>query len=339
MRELIERKFEHGDRFYTEREIIEQTGFSQPTVRRALSDLAVEGLLTRTPKVGTFVQKQSERWLGVFLPGFDSPVLTSALQTLALVARRRGFKIAAYHTHQGETSEEVVGLLQRGPQAERMLLIGHSLEGTEWLRSELEKRGYKTLALEEHDPGFAGASLCGNSPLGVRLLVDHLLAFGHRRITLLVNEPVAMSVIRLRIEAFQEIVRERGLTECRIVDCETPAWGDSVAAARKKMDSILADADRPTAIVAVSGEGGLAVVKHLNERGVAVPEEMSVCGYDSVPGCEWVHPSLTTTQHPERASAELAIDRLWGKAKPSGRVLIDPTLVVRDSTGPASRRD
>jgi LacI family transcriptional regulator len=101
-------------------------------------------------------------------------------------------------------------------------------------------------------------------------------------------------------------------------------------------DRLLLLPERPTALFVTSDRKALGVVHRLLERGVRVPEDVAVVGYDDIPYAACAQVPLTTVAVPKRPvgemSAEILFDRIEGVAPAEFRqILLPPELVVRDS--------
>jgi DNA-binding LacI/PurR family transcriptional regulator len=95
---------------------------------------------------------------------------------------------------------------------------------------------------------------------------------------------------------------------------------------------LLDRADRPTAVLAFSDQLALGVLDAAAERGVAVPQALSVVGFDDVPDAA---PVLTTVRQPHAGKGATAIRLLLDGAEPPHTVSLPTELVIRSSTGPA----
>jgi DNA-binding LacI/PurR family transcriptional regulator len=91
--------------------------------------------------------------------------------------------------------------------------------------------------------------------------------------------------------------------------------------------------ERPTAVVTFSDLLALGVIDAAAERGVTVPEELSVVGFDDVPAAALATPPLTTVRQPHAGKGAAAIRALLDGGEP-GTVLLPTELVVRSSTAP-----
>lgn len=169
---------------------------------------------------------------------------------------------------------------------------------------------------------------------GSRQVARHLVRLGHRRIAFVaaVLSPdkfrgyrEALSAAKIRADP--SLVVRTGLSE-----------EDAIRA----VDRLFKQKLPPTAVMAANDVLAIRIIHALQRRGIHVPREVSVAGFDDVETAALMTPSLTTARIPIRGLAEAAVRNLIRLIEnPSGaraRVLLPTKLVVRDSTGPAPRK-
>jgi LacI family transcriptional regulator len=162
----------------------------------------------------------------------------------------------------------------------------------------------------------------------------HLAGLGHRRIAMIGGPPGRLSA-RARLDGYRAALEEAGLG----FDEALVRHGDfgHDLAHRHALD-LLGLADPPTAVFAGSDHQSLGVYRALRERRLAVPEDVSVVGFDDLPFAEWVTPRLTTVRQPLAEMAALAtrmvLRLLDGEELETNRVELATNLVVRESTAP-----
>lgn len=105
---------------------------------------------------------------------------------------------------------------------------------------------------------------------------------------------------------------------------------------------LLASGFQPTAMICVNDFMALSVVKELREHGLAVPKDVSVTGYDNISLSEYAYPHLPTVNIPREVIRQLAFSALVPENHNGAEVrgmeyLIDPELVIHESTGPAPK--
>ena len=337
LRELVLRQFKDGERFFSEPVLIERLGVSQGTIRRAMGDLAREGLLIRKVPSGTFVHKPAATNLTVevFMPQWESPFLMAILEQLSRRCRALKLSLQVHHTHGGETIEPALLQMGDSPTASRVILLGEPPQSARALYAALSKRGYRVVNVDTLMPSCGDAYVGVDNEAGIRAGMDHLTQLGHRRIVLLVNEPVEAGNTRARIQAFETYCRQTGLADASVVDCGLTFEGDSIKATMGGLEKVLAMEPRPTAIFAVSDPGAWIALRLLSDRGIRVPGAVAVLGFDDDRASAYMLPALSTLAQPVAAIANRALALLSQDAPPHGTELLPPVLIKRKSTGPA----
>ncbi|WP_418277735.1 LacI family DNA-binding transcriptional regulator [Isoptericola jiangsuensis] len=176
-------------------------------------------------------------------------------------------------------------------------------------------------------------SLAVDQRAGARLATEHLLALGHHDV-LHVAGPQDWLDARERAAGWREALAARGL-EPAVPRVRSWSAADGYAAGRDLAEAVVAG-EGPTAVFAGNDQLALGLLRALWERGVRVPDDVSVVGFDDVDGAAYFVPPLTTVRQPfadlgARAVAML-LSALRGEAVPRQR--IEPELVVRSSTAP-----
>jgi len=162
----------------------------------------------------------------------------------------------------------------------------------------------------------------------------HLIELGHRRIAAITG-PEDMMCSLARLDGYRSAMNSAGLP----IRDEWIRFGDfHVSGGRDRAREVLDDPERPTAIFAGSDMQALGVLEAGRERGIRVPEELSVVGYDDIPLARWLTPKLTTVHQPLRRmgeeAARLALSLGDAPAGATPRMDLATSLVVRDSTAP-----
>jgi len=180
---------------------------------------------------------------------------------------------------------------------------------------------------DSHLPSF-GAGNWG----GGLAATSHLVELGHTRIGTITG-PMRYLCSQARLAGHSAALARAGIEpDPALVQHGDFHYASAVAAAGALLDL----EQPPTAIFAANDEQAMGVYAAARQRGLAVPEDLSVVGFDDVPMSQWVLPGLTTVRQPIREVAALAIRALLavrdGGALPEVRTELPTTLVVRDST-------
>lgn len=172
---------------------------------------------------------------------------------------------------------------------------------------------------------------------GATSMTEHLLDLGHRRIGFVLGEPAQAST-PLRLRGFTEALRARDLK----VDPELVGEGDfSFDSGVRAADELLTRDPRITAIFASNDDMAAGILVAAHRRGLRVPDDLSVAGFDDVDLSRMVAPALTTVRQPTGAMGRRAVERLLARldgVEDATHEEFATELIIRGSTGaPPSR--
>lgn len=349
LRHAIENYFEDGQRFYTEKELIEHLKVSQVTVRRAVYDLVRDGLLERRVAKGTFVLRRSlasaevgeagepAMQVAVHLPDWDSSFLSSVLRQILGACSSRQLQAKVFYSRQSGAILSQEGEALSKTRFSAAILISTPTELSAELCALYEGSHVPVVAVDTKVPGEAVHFVGTDNQAINKLGLDHLTRLGHERICLLLNEPEEHENVVQRARYFEEECAKRKLKGWSVVHCGTKFWEDSYQKALEYMPKVMAQKSRPTAIFAFDDPGAWAALKWCSQNGIRVPEDVSVLGFANDKPSAFTHPGLTTIAHPIEEIAAAAVDLLSLNARSRQIRLLRPSLVVRESTGPAAR--
>jgi LacI family transcriptional regulator len=294
-------------------------------VLRAADDLGyvpnalARGLVGRSSlTIGVLVDDLSDVALARFVAGAQSALAGEGHAVLLTAVRP---DVAA--------ADSLRKLLEH--RVDGVLVIAPSLEHDAGIKAAV--RPDLPLASLNRLPGVSAVLLGSDHHETGRLAAEHLAGLGHRRLATVIG-PRQRDVVRSRLAGFRAGLAAGGieLPERCVVES---AW--STAAAYAAAADMLDEHPTLTAVFAQNDEMASGVLRLLADRGIAVPEQVSVVGCDDLPTSRFLVPSLTTVHVPfsetgARAAAVL-LDLIGGAPAPP-RELLPVHLVVRSSTGP-----
>ena len=167
-----------------------------------------------------------------------------------------------------------------------------------------------------------------------REMTDYMLNLGHRRIAY-IGGNTELALYRSRLYGYRQALEERGIpVDERIVCSADPEIRGGFDAAMQ----LLRTGETFTAIVTSGDTLAVGAIKALQERGLRVPEDVAVCGFDDIELSSLLSPSLTTVRQPRdligRQSMEKLLGRISGKDEnPSEQIVLPYELVIRASSG------
>lgn len=177
-------------------------------------------------------------------------------------------------------------------------------------------------------------SLIFNADEGARLGVEHLLGLGHQRIALLSGPESSVSA-RARLAGWKAALGQAGLEPVGIVSGD---W--SAASGYEKGHRLLSGAALPEAILVANDQMALGVMRACAEKGLAVPGQISVVGFDDTADSAWFSPPLTTVRQAFRDAGERSVEWLLAPidADRCWQVQLPVTLIARHSSTPRASR-
>ena len=230
-------------------------------------------------------------------------------------------------------------------------LILFCLSGTETLIARARERGLPAIALAFGTSDQALPAIDVDNVEGGRKAAAHLADLGHTRFAILAIEftdggagrrtraeidAATHLTSRDRAHGSLEVLAARGIDASSVPVYETCEDIESVHSA---LSALFAGADTPTALITHSDLIAMIAMDWLAARGLSVPGDVSIIGFDGVPEAALTQPPLTTIAQPIAEIGRRAVSAITGDAAqtPPMRDLLDTELIVRGSTAPPRR--
>ncbi|MET1052795.1 MAG: substrate-binding domain-containing protein, partial [Mycetocola sp.] len=172
------------------------------------------------------------------------------------------------------------------------------------------------------------------SRVGLPALITHLAELGHRRFLHLAG-PNEWSASRNRVRAYEAAVDAQGLESAGIIH------GDWSARSGYRAIADLTEDPDATAIVAANDQMALGAMLALKERGMRIPDDISVVGIDDIPEAAYLDPPLTTVRNDFETQGRAAMHQLLARIEQTAVHAVTvaaPELMVRRSSGVAPTR-
>jgi len=328
----------------TLKEIAAQTGVSLTTISKVLNGAADVSSATRAlveeqlRRSGYRRRKSKERreYIEVVLHELDGDWALAVIEGVRESAAEVGMAISLSVSGDRRTPgpEWLDAVVRRGPTGIILLFPDVPPQG----RATLKARGIPFVIIDPAgDPAPGIPSVGSANWSGGLAATRHLLELGHRRIAAITGpEEVMCSLARL--DGYRAAMTSAGVA----IEPEWIRYGDfQREGGERHASELLRLADPPTAIFAGNDLQALGVLYAAQARGIAVPGELSVVGYDDLAIAELTSPRLTTVHQPLREMAEQATKlllQLLDEPRPEvTRVELATSLVVRDSTAAPAR--
>lgn len=333
----------------TSREIAELAEVSQATVSRALRNSPLvkretrarvqsiaEQLHYRTDRSAAGLRTRRSQTLALLL--FEeaadcaqiNPFFLTMLGHITRAAARRGLDLLVSFQ---QLSNDWHTDYQLSNRADGIILLGYGdyLASMPRLRA-LAESGANFVIWGPVVDGMPGRYVCSDNAAGATEAVRHLLALGRRRIAFVGGATDQWPEFQLRHAGYERALREAGIepdaalqVDSRSSECEGYAAAIRLLDAGAGFDAVFAASD----CIAIG------VIGALHDRGLSVPGDVAIVGFDDIVTAAYFNPPLTTVQQDTQHAAELLVDNLLRliAGEPVESVLIQPRLVVRASCG------
>ena len=268
--------------------------------------------------------------IGVVVPDMSDGYFTLLMHSVEryLIKANYFYFMASHFRNPELTSEYVQMLLERAVDGLLLLDTPAMIEAT-----------VPIVAISAHNPAPGATNIILDHDLAAMLALKHLQELGHKRIAFM-RGPESISDAHYRWQGITKAATTLGIEidpELMITLAEldqTPVHG------YKAMRKLLRATRNFTAIFCFNDICAFGAIRAIDDVGLRVPEDISVVGFDDISSAEYHQPSLTTVRQPLREmgtrGARILLDRINhpNKAYPK-EVVMEPELIVRESTGPA----
>jgi alanine racemase len=323
------------------RHIADHAGVSEATVSRVVNNRPGVGEDTRQKvllalaKFGYSASPERRHnragLVGLLIPELNNPVFPAIAQHLAALLNGRRFTtVLCTATEDGVTEDEHIEMLFDRGMSGLIVVSGKNADTTadHGMYRRLDEHGMPMVFVNGAVIDIDAPVVSCDDAHAASAAVRHLAEMGHRRIGCIVG-PRRYVPVQRRLAGYATAVADLGLEEFVAESFYTVEGGAATAAD-------LLDAG-VTAIVAASDLMAFGAIRAARARGLSVPADVSVVGYDDNPLLVFSDPPLTTVRQPLGAMTEAAvaalITRIDGRPQRARELLFHGDLVVRASTG------
>ncbi|HWT82144.1 MAG TPA: LacI family DNA-binding transcriptional regulator [Candidatus Methylomirabilis sp.] len=299
---------------------------------------AIRRLDYRPSEVARSLRLQKTRTIGLILPDTANPFYAALAKGVEDTGFTRGYSVLLCHSDYDAAREQAYAEVLISKQVDGVIYIQATPDPSAVRR--LLNRRIPTVAVDREIPDLEIDCVVADNFGGSRAATEHLLALGHRRIGCFVRAS-SLSNATERVRGYQAAMAEAGLPATPDLFVSS---GHGYEDGRKAMAQLLGVGIRPTAVLAYPDTMAIGAIRASLDAGLQVPEQMSVVGFDDIPSSAFIHPPLTTVSMPKwemgQRAAEVLLTRIGGgeTGRPSQRLVLPTTLIVRESTAPPSTK-
>jgi LacI family transcriptional regulator/LacI family repressor for deo operon, udp, cdd, tsx, nupC, and nupG len=269
--------------------------------------------------------------LGLVIPDIQNPFFADVTRGVEDVAQAHGYALILSNSDEDADKQRLALEILQTEDVDGVIVPPVGAEDS--AIDELLDSGIAVVCVDRRLPGTRVDTILSDNRKGAYQAVSHLIDLGHERIGFIGGIP-HISTLTERRAGYERALRDHDLP----VDPALIMEGDDRREQGKIFTSELLSLDAPpTALFTGNNLTTLGALAALNERGVAVPDEMALVGYDDVPWPMALNPPPTVVDQPGyemgRRAAEILLGRLQAPDRSPTTVTLQPKLIVRRSCG------
>ncbi|MEI7026889.1 LacI family DNA-binding transcriptional regulator [Paenibacillus sp. y28] len=321
---------EAGVSIATVSKVINQTGRISEKTRQHVQEI-MKNLNYQPSVVASALTKKRTYTIGLLIPDLANPFFAEIARSVEDRAHELGFNLVICNTDNDLAKEERYTDLLRQKSADGIILATGVRSNTMLKKLMQQKQAIAVIARDM--PSLAVDTVLVDDFLGGYLAASHLIELGHRHLAIITENLEVMSS-RERLRGCRQALEEAGLV---LEDKWVRVSAFDVQGGKQTAASLLDEEHPPTAIFACNDLLGIGVIQAARERGLTVPRDLSVVGFDNTILATIIDPPLTTVAQPiqelGRQIVDLISQEINGNKGSKQRVVLLPELVIRGSTG------
>ena len=270
------------------------------------------------------------RTIGVIVSNIENPFFLDIYKTVEAGAHAAGYELVMANTDY--SAERLVASirLMLGRRPAGLAVIVSEMDAT--LIQELSSQPIPVVFYDVGTPRHNITNIRVDYRSGMTTLASYLYSLGHRRVGY-IGHHASLGPINERVQSLRDATDKQPDLEL-----EMASGDDSLEGGRQAARLLLARSPRPTALVCVNDVMAVGALREVRARGLRCPEDISVTGFDNVSLAQFSVPTLTTVHIPRTRIGRVICECLMAADGPrEHEFVIEPELVVRDSTGPVAR--
>jgi LacI family transcriptional regulator, galactose operon repressor len=270
--------------------------------------------------------------IGLVVGDIENPFFAAAARGLADVVEKRGYTLLLANSDEDEARERAAVAALRSRRVDGLVVTPHAGSASPHLRAAVEST--PVVLLDRTVRGLGVDAVTVDNAAGARAATEHLLAHGHRRIGIVMDEPVIASSAE-RLRGYRAALAAAGAERDRAL---VSVGGSSRAGGYRAASALLALAPRPTAIFSADNFMTVGTMHALRDAGLRVPRDVSVVGFDDLEWTTLIDPPLTVVAQPAGElggeAGRRILARIDGATGRPRRIRLETELILRGSVAP-----
>jgi GntR family transcriptional regulator, arabinose operon transcriptional repressor len=350
---ILSERWPNGSRVPSETQLQRHLNISRSTIRLALQQAELEGLIERVAGKGTFVaytprpKPAHPNFLAFVTSNFDCELQRLMLSGAESETRTRGYRIIFCNSQDSPDERELLDQLRADDIGGIMLWPSVNKTNTAQLAEIYGQTDLPVVMLDRRIDGVECDFVSSDNYTGAYEVVKHLIDQGHREIVFLTHRVTNIITVQERLRAYRDAMQHSGLTPLDPwfigeTNQEIAATQSLQACSDRNhphmvgLIDYLSKSPVPTAIFGLNDYMALMAMKAAQYAGYRVPDDISIAGFDDINLSVYIEIPLTTvTQNAfniGKRAAQMLLERIEGSAAPPHYETIPTQLRVRMST-------
>jgi len=308
-----------------------------PETKRLVMEYA-ERLNYRPNPIALSLKGSASRALGIIVPQIANYFFSQAINGIEAIAYNRGYHVIIFQTHESY-DREVLNMQQAVSRRVDGLLISLSSETSDVTHlKELQSQGMPIVLFDRGSTDLDATQVVADNFGGAFAATEHLIQTGRRRIAHLTIPPW-LSITQERLAGYRAALEKYGIPYDENLVRYGTFGPDEVG---PMVDELMALSPRPDAFFTASDRLAAGCLSALQQRKVAIPEDIALIGFTNMTVADLLSPAMSTVVQPAQQIGHVAAERLIDlierkhRALPINTVRIPTELIIRESTGGAA---
>jgi DNA-binding LacI/PurR family transcriptional regulator len=300
-----------GVSFATVSRVFNETGLVKPETSQ-LVWTAARSLGFRPNLMGRNLRSSRTQTLGVMLPTLVHPVFAECLQSIQSTAQLALHTIALSTTDYDPLAEEAASEALLSQRVDGLILtVADANKST--VLDKLDKEGVPYVLVfnqilrqaSKKKTNLHRPCVSVDNQLAAQQMVEHLIAQGHRRISMIAGRFRQSDRSQLRFNGYRQAMLSAGLEPAAPLELSF-----NQTDTRRELQDLLTSRSRPTAMFCSSDQIAMAVMRDARLLGFDVPDDLSIAGFDGIHVGQFLNPELTSVVQPTLDIGRTAVDLL-----------------------------
>jgi len=282
-------------------------------------------------RVARSLRVRHSQIIGLVISDIQNPFFTSVVRGVEDVAYESGYTVLLCNSDEDPDKERLYIDVMLAEKVAGVI-ISPTAETGNYARVLLEQK-VPVVSMDRRMLDLDVDTVVVDNVAGAYQAVSHLLAMGHRRVAF-IGGPLSTTTGRERLEGYQKALDNHGVPRDQNL---IKIGGFKQQGGLELTCQLLAMAEPPSALFTGNNLLTLGVLNCLHEKGLSVPRDLALVGFDDMPWAQSLDPPLTAVAQPThdlgRTAAELLLRRIANRDAQTAQVILQPTLVVRRSCG------